>query len=93
MHPERLSNQFDPAKNQLRILSEYAGQYTVDISILCLGFVNSNKNIDKIVIGVDSLKDLQNNVHNYLMLNINYEELKTMSLTDENIILPFNWKK
>jgi aryl-alcohol dehydrogenase-like predicted oxidoreductase len=91
--PEKLDNQFYPVQNQLKKIHECTSQYGTTISSMCLGFVNANKNIDKIVIGVDSLDDLKNNIHNYLMLNINFSEFEKLSVTDENIILPFNWKK
>jgi hypothetical protein len=54
-----------------------------------------NKYIDKIVIGIDSLNNLENNIYNHNIANsfdINMDWFKSLAVTDEQIILPFNWK-
>jgi aryl-alcohol dehydrogenase-like predicted oxidoreductase len=96
INPDKLDPYFYPVRELLKKLYKIATIYSIDISTLCLGFVNANKNIDKIVVGVDSLDDLQSNIENYSALeksNISYHLLESFSIADECIILPFNWKK
>jgi aryl-alcohol dehydrogenase-like predicted oxidoreductase len=93
---EALGDQFYSIKDRLKKIYCFAKSNEIDISSVCLGFVNKNKYIDKIIIGVDSLDNLKNNINNYRMindLNIDYSPLETLSVIDEQIILPFNWEK
>lgn len=63
------------------------------IASTCLNFALMNKNIDKIVIGVDSVENLHENLNVSGKLNNNlYSMLKKMKEVDNNIILPMNWK-
>jgi len=86
---------FFPVKEKLIKLHNFSNISNLDISSVCFGFVIQNKYIDKIVIGVDSLDNLISNVNNFKIVNetkIDYSLLETLSVTDEKIILPFNWK-
>jgi aryl-alcohol dehydrogenase-like predicted oxidoreductase len=96
VHPNELDEHFSGIKHLLQELSDFSIKNKLTMSTLCLGFANANKYIDKIVIGVDSLSNLKDNVHNYNKLSntsIDSQQLEYFSLVDENIILPFNWKK
>lgn len=95
-NPDMLENQFLDIKSELAKLIELSEQSQVSISGLCLNFVSLNKNIDKIVIGVDSLKNLQENILDLSQTDTvskYYDELKMLRVDDEQIILPTNWKK
>jgi aryl-alcohol dehydrogenase-like predicted oxidoreductase len=66
------------------------------VSALCLCFALSNAGIDRVVIGVDGLPDLENNLAASARLSeikTVYSELCSLSVDDEDLILPFNWKK
>jgi aryl-alcohol dehydrogenase-like predicted oxidoreductase len=95
IHPDKLDDQFAGIRSLLHELSSISKKEQIVMPGLCLGFVESNKYIDKIIVGVDSLSNLKENVCNYNKLSnvsINYQQFKFFSLKDENIILPFNWK-
>ncbi|MDR2036734.1 MAG: aldo/keto reductase [Bacteroidales bacterium] len=96
IHPDKLDEHFTGIRHLLHELSDFSTENKLSISALCLGFVNANKYIDKIIIGVDSVSNLKENIHNYNSLSnitIDYQQFKYFSITDENIILPFQWKK
>jgi aryl-alcohol dehydrogenase-like predicted oxidoreductase len=95
IHPDQLDRRFDSIKKSLHELIDFSKKNNLSISTLCLGFANANKNIDKIIVGVDSLNNLKENVINYNKLSnlqIDYRQFELFSVDDENIILPFNWK-
>ena len=55
----------------------------------CIGYVNSIKEINKIIIGVDNLKQLKEIAKTNFRKKINYPDI---SSNDEKLIYPFNWK-
>ena len=62
------------------------------IASICHNFALMNKNVDKIVIGIDSFNNLQENLNmNWLMDSDLYRLLKNMKEEDNNILLPMNW--
>lgn len=91
--PKNLSS----AKKHLELLKKTAKENNISISSLCLNFVLNNSYIDKAVIGVDSLKQLKQNINEisdfrkpaFSGISGNLNHLK---LNDENILLPINWK-
>jgi aryl-alcohol dehydrogenase-like predicted oxidoreductase len=96
INPGKLDKQFAGIKYSLYELSGFAEKNQINMATLCMGFVWTNKNIDKIVIGVESFCNLKEDVHNYNKLpglSIDYQQLESFSTIDENIILPFKWKK
>jgi len=56
-----------------------------------LGFVNSEPMIDRIVVGIDSLKQLKE-ISNFSELQINHVPTKIIS-DDQDLINPSNWNK
>ncbi len=78
---------------RLRAVSEKSG---IPVSALCLCFGLLNSGIDRVVIGVDGLADLENNLASAArkdeVAKI-YDELCLLREDDEEIILPFKWKK
>jgi aryl-alcohol dehydrogenase-like predicted oxidoreductase len=87
---------FDSVKQLLIDLHQAAKYYSINIASLCLSFINLFKDINYVVIGIDSLDDLKENINNYNSLNsidIPNSFFRDFSVNDENIILPFNWQK
>ena len=76
---------------QLHTLSEKSG---IPISALCLCFGSLNNCIDRVVIGVDGLADLQSNLagagRKDEVAKV-YDELCRLREENEEIILPFKW--
>lgn len=93
-NPAQLPVHFQSVKNKIDRLQHLARSNGFSIADLCLGFALNNSFIDQVVIGVDSLKNLEEN----LAVNSRLEsmkvlewELKGMSEENEGIILPVNW--
>ena len=59
----------------------------------CLYFISSIKEIDKIVIGVDTLSQLKEILRNNKKKSINSNIFKEFKLNNLNIVNPLNWKK
>lgn len=81
---------FRPWEHKFKILSQLAKSLNVSILQLCLSFTLMQKNVDRIVIGVQSKSQL-----NEISKNIpsKYPEFpKNLSVTDTDLIHPFKWK-
>jgi aryl-alcohol dehydrogenase-like predicted oxidoreductase len=64
------------------------------IDSLCLNYINSNENIDKIVIGIDNLAQLKTNiniVNNEILSKEIIKKIDTISITDDKFFNPSNW--
>ena len=95
MNTEDLPNHFQSVKSKLIRLNELCTSEGIDKSLLCLGFLVENQNIDKVVIGVDNVTQLQSNVKHLSFLGKIQgikDELYEMKEKDEQIILPMNWQ-
>lgn len=93
---DNLDNHFISVKDNLKEIHKFAKAENLDISSICFGFVNKNKYVDKIVMGIDSLKNLESNVINFLapnIKNIDFSPLESLMVSDEKIILPINWNR
>lgn len=92
---KELSTHFDCVKDKLLKIKEISRSENVSIAGLCLNFAQRNKNIDKIVIGIDNLQNLKENL-NSLSLKVNqniFDELSILIEKNEDIILPYKWIK
>ncbi|MDD5437312.1 MAG: aldo/keto reductase, partial [Candidatus Omnitrophica bacterium] len=92
---ETLDAHFAKAKDKIERLSRLARETGASIASLCAGFVMSNKLIDKVIVGVDSLE------HLIEMTTVSAKDiisdramkvLEDLKIDDEEIVLPFNWK-
>ena len=91
-----LDDKFDKIKDKLRILNQISRDINVSISSLCINYTINNVLIDNVIIGVDSCKNLIENVYSLKDLNkikLIINQLDELKEDDENIILPINWKK
>lgn len=90
----KLAPRFKKIKLKLEYLNKIARDLDISISALCLNFAFLNTNIDKIIIGVDTLGNLKDNLkalkYRAKVKEI-YKNLKILKENDEKIILPFNW--
>ncbi len=95
MPPEKLSAHFDDIKSKLRKLQLQAKEMQLSLATLPLYFVLQNSDIDKAILGVSSVRDLQEN----LKVVAHFDAIQKLNLDitvfeedDQNIILPFLWK-
>ncbi|MDR2591731.1 MAG: aldo/keto reductase [Chitinispirillales bacterium] len=96
MAPEKLDAGFDSVKSKLTEINRLAEAHSINIAALCLAFAHHNPDISYIVIGVDSLDNLKSNVDSCEMIktvDIPYDVFEGFAVGDENIILPFNWRR
>jgi hypothetical protein len=73
-----------------------ASEKNIPISALCINFALLDNHIDRVVVGVDDLKNIQDNVSSLQYRNDvsqMYDRLIALQEDDEHIILPFYWEK
>ncbi len=92
---DKLSDFFKPVKDSIIQLNAVSGSSGLSVESLCLNFVNSYKEIDYIIIGVDSLDQLKLNLSLLLENKQKFLEienkLKRMKIEDERMVLPYLW--
>jgi len=79
---------------QLENLRRIAYEQEISIEALCLNFVLANPSIQRVVIGVDSLRHLQKNVASLTCLDRVkeiYGQLNEIQVEREDILLPYRW--
>ncbi|HQF37067.1 MAG: aldo/keto reductase [Candidatus Methanofastidiosum sp.] len=92
--PDELSENFVKIREDLENINKISKRLNISIASLCIKFALMNENIDKIIIGIDSLEDLVENIRG---INGNkiadkyFKLLRNMRVDDETIILPFRW--
>ena len=87
---------FEQFKDKLSSLHSISQDINVPISALCLNFAVLNEYVDKVIIGIDSLSNLQENINALSYqdrVSDVYNSLLNLNEDNENIILPFNWDK
>jgi aryl-alcohol dehydrogenase-like predicted oxidoreductase len=93
--PETLPEFFAPVIPSLRHLAMHSADTGLSIEALCLGFALSHEMVDRVVVGVECVQDLEDdlcNAHKAESAGIRWSALSDIECTDENILLPFNWK-
>lgn len=93
--PSELNNHFNKIKDKIAKIGTISEKNNIPIEAICLNYAYLNKFIDRVVVGVDSIKNLED-----IILAINYKkrikqlfpQLLELQENDESIILPFNWK-
>lgn len=95
MVPDKMPPYFQSIIPEIRQLQQMAQQSGIPLEAMLLCFVLANPEIDKVTIGVNSLEDLKRN----LSISQYWDDVQKMipilngySITDENILLPYNWK-
>ena len=94
--PSLLHFRFSKIEKKLRSLHALAREKKIPVTALCLGFASLNPSIDRVVIGVDNLRSLEENIaaakHEDEVRPF-LEEVAALKEQDENIILPNRWKQ
>lgn len=91
-----LDKKFSKIKNKINLLRKISKKTKLDLSSLLINFVNSNKYIDKIIVGVDSIENLKENINslkNKNKISKFYKELENLKEDNEEILIPINWTK
>jgi len=93
---DKIKKNFGNAWDSLSRIDEVSKKYRIPVNALCLSFAMLNDSIDKVIIGVDSLKQLKENLDSLKYLDrvkAVYDQLGSLNLDDEDIILPVNWDR
>lgn len=93
--PDGLEGSFRRIKNKLLSLRALAKRANLSMSALCINFAVSNDCIDKLIIGIDSLQQMEENLKSLTYKNQiadMHNELMNLKENNEEIILPFKWK-
>jgi len=95
LNPNNLPSSFNEISSKLNELKELSKGFNISVAALCLNYAICNSYIDQVVIGVDSSKQLEqnvNDVNNSVLDQIIMNKLNSFSIINEQIILPKNWK-
>lgn len=94
MNPNELPKGMTGFSKNLKDFHDILAKYKLGVEEVCLGYVSSFPFIDSIVLGVESIEQLNKNLKALSSL-IPYEvikEIKSIRLTNEEIIDPSKWK-
>ena len=92
--PEELNPRFAAIRSKLVSLNSIAAKAGVAVSALCLCFGILNPLIDRVIIGVDNIRNLKENLAAVAYagdLQPLQSELLSLREDEERIILPFRW--
>lgn len=92
---ESLPSYFKPIQAKILELQNLTKKFDIPLAAALLNYVIGNINISNVVIGIDSVKMLEENL-SYCNIDVPIElidELSNFEEEDEKIILPFNWPK
>jgi aryl-alcohol dehydrogenase-like predicted oxidoreductase len=82
---------FDPIKDTLKLFHEEAKKQNLTKLQLALGFVQSLTEIDKVVIGVNSLQQLRE-IIDASSVKVNTAELSNIAINNSIFLNPSNWR-
>jgi aryl-alcohol dehydrogenase-like predicted oxidoreductase len=88
-----LNDKMLPLKPYLADLQKYCLNREISIEQLSLNYVLENSNIDKVLIGIDKLEQLQNNI-NVLGNGIDECDIKfinSLKIKEKELLSPVNW--
>ena len=94
MNPDNLSEHFDKYKDHFKLFQNKCSEFHNSISSVCLNYVYLHSEIDKVIIGVSSSKELIDNVCQIKSGSeiVSIDEFDSFNIADESIVIPFNWK-
>ena len=95
-NPYTLPKYFEPIKNQIISLQRLANKLSLPINILCLLFVLGKLQIDKLILGVHTVAQLQHNLEASNFLNRINEltpQLDSYQIENLKMIVPLYWPK
>ena len=92
---EKIPINLKKLKPYLNEIHKLISNYKISISQLCLSYVMSNRLIDNIIIGVDSLQQLDENIK---MLNFEHNEhlnslIDRIKVVESDLLYPYNWNQ
>lgn len=95
MNNKQLPQKLFPLKKYLDSIDCICRKFNVSIGELALNFVNENKLVDKIIMGVDSSTQLNQNIKmikNWKSNNKINELINKIDVKEKHLLSPINWK-
>tara|TARA_B110000003_G_scaffold271262_1_gene305152 strand:+ start:2334 stop:3185 length:852 start_codon:yes stop_codon:yes gene_type:complete len=95
MDIKKLPEKLLPLKKYLESIDSICKEFNILIGELALNFVNDNKYVDKIIIGVDSSNQLLQNIETIKNWKNNYkinELINKIDVEEKHLLNPINWK-
>ncbi len=82
-------------KSRVQKIKQYSENKKFDIDKVLMGFCAQNREIDKLVFGINNMEQLKRNmkISERPHYNLDNEFIEFMASGDENMLLPFNWKE
>lgn len=89
-----LSSFFCPLKEELKKLNELSEKYNVSISKMALAYSLKQNNIDQVLIGIDSIKQLEDNfsAFQYQLDEKLILEINAINIENDELLNPALWK-
>ena len=94
LDPKLLKGNLVELVNDLNFLNEIVSDFDISMSDLCLQYVLNFKEIDQIIIGVDSIEQLISNI-NAFKGKINseiFDRVNSIYIRNNSLLYPYNWK-
>ena len=91
---EELQGNLAGASGALERLEQVSKESGVSVSALCINFAALNPAVDKVVVGVDSLQNLDENIEVFSYQNKVKDvlpKLLSLRIDDKNIVVPSKW--
>lgn len=95
LNPDDLPSALNSLKPKLESVKAIADGQNLTVESLCLNFVLSNLDIDKVLIGVDNLAQLKRNIDGLEcepMVKRLADQLDSVKVENEDVLLPYNWQ-
>lgn len=94
LSPDILAARFPTAVEEITRARDISRDLGIPLNVLCLAFALTNDSIDRVVVGVDSVTQLEENLS---AGEIDFDdtvraELEQLRLEDEDVLLPYRWK-
>ncbi|MDD5356273.1 MAG: aldo/keto reductase, partial [Candidatus Omnitrophica bacterium] len=92
---DTIEKKFPMAQETIKKLCAISQEHKIPVYALCLCFAVLNPSIDKVVIGVDSIAQLEQNLDSlgYLdKVKAVYGLLERLEFNNEEVVIPSNWK-
>lgn len=94
MNPKELPKKLSPLSSTLRELQELCAAYQFPVGQVALNYAYQNPNIDQVVMGVETVAQLQENIQ-LISNNHSFEELfskiNQIIIPNKNLLNPANW--
>ena len=90
---DSLKTSIQPLKENLDLIYDTAKKGNIEIQNLALGYVYNQKNIDNVLIGVDTVEQLEMNIKsvNFKLLDETINNINKIKIKETGLLNPSNW--